>query len=417
MRLFAIVRREYLERVRSKAFLIGTLLGPLLMAAFMIGPSALMSKQRGKPLRVAVLDATAILRASVEKALSEQRIAGQPRFVVEPPGEGPLEVVRASLRSTVLSGAIDGYLYLPPDALARSAAEYHGKNVSNVMDLGLLDKAVEDALIRFRLSGAGLPEARVQELMRRLELKTIRLSESGEREDAGGSFLLSMILLMTLYTTVAIWGGALMNGVIEEKTSRVVEVMVSSISPSRLLAGKLLGVGAVGLTQFLVWAGFMAGLSFFAAQAAAVSGARLPEIPWAVLVLFVVFFLLGYFLYGAMYAAVGASVNSQQEAQSLVFLVLMPLILAVMCFPMVLASPDSTLSTVLSLVPFWTPLLMFLRASALMPPAWQIALSIVLTLGTIVVLNWAAARIYRVGILMYGKRPGFREILRWIGRA
>ena len=384
------------------------------MAAFTIGPSALMAKQRGKPLRVAVLDASGTLRASVEKALSERRIAGEPRFVVEPPGEGALEVVRASLTAAVLSGRIDGYLHLPPDALARGAAEYYGKNVSNVMDLGLLDKAVEDALTSFRLSGAGLPEARVQEVMRRLELKTIRISETGEREDEGGSFLLSMILLMTLYTTVAMWGGALMNSVIEEKTSRVVEVMLSSISASRLFAGKLLGVGAVGLTQLLVWAGFMAGLSLLGAQAAAVSGVKLPEIPLLVLVLFVVFFLLGYFLYGALYAAVGASVNSQQEAHSLAFPILMPLILAVMFFPMVLSSPDSKLSTVLSLVPFWTPLLMFLRVSALMPPAWQVGLSIALTLATTFALNWVAARIYRVGILMYGKRPTLSEILKWI---
>ncbi len=416
MRLFAVVRREYLERVRSKAFLIGTLLGPLLMAGFTIGPSVLMARQRGKPLRVAVLDATGSLREAVTRTLGERRIANEARFVVEPAEEGPLEVVRASLKAAVLAGRIDGYLYLPPDTLARSAAEYYGKNVSNVVDLGLLDKAVEDALVGFRLSGAGLAEPRIQELMRRLELKTIRVSESGEREDQGGSFLLSIILLTLLYTAVAMWGSALMNGVIEEKTSRVVEVMVSSISPKHLLAGKLLGVGAVGLTQFLAWAAFMAALSSFGAQAAALSGVELPEIPPLVLALFVVFFLLGYFLYGAMYAAVGASVNSQQEAQSLVFPVLLPLILAVMLFPVVLSSPDGTLSTVLSLVPFWTPLLMFLRVSALMPPAWQLLLSILLTLSTIVAFNWAAGRIYRVGILMYGKRPTLREILKWIGR-
>jgi len=417
VRWFAIVRREYLERVRSRAFLVGTLLGPLLMAGFTIGPSVLMTRQRGKPLRVAVLDATGALREAVSKALAERRIAGEPRFLVEPAEEGSPDVVRALLKAAVLAGRIDGYLYLPPDALDGSTAEYHGKNVSNVMDLDLLGKAVEDAIVGFRLSGAGLPEARIREVMRRLELKTIRVSETGEREDEGGSFLLSIILLTLLYTTVAMWGSAVMNGVIEEKTSRVVEVMVSSISPSRLLAGKLLGVGAVGLTQFLVWASFMAVLSFVGAQAAALSGVALPEIPPLVLVLFVVFFLLGYFLYGAMYAAVGASVNSQQEAQSLVFPVLMPLILAVMLFPVVLASPDSTLSTVLSLVPFWTPLLMFLRVSAVMPPAWQVVLSIALTLGTIVAFNWASARIYRVGILMYGKRPTLREILKWISHA
>jgi ABC-2 type transport system permease protein len=417
MRLLAILRREYVERIRSKAFLIGTLLGPLLMAAFTIVPSALMATQRGKPLRVAVLDASGALQETVEKALREQRVSGEVRFLVEPAEAGTPEGERARLRAAVLEGRLDGYLYLPSDTLARSEAEYYGKNVSNVMDLGLLDSAVEDALIAFRLAGAGLPEDRVHDVLRRLELKTIRLSESGEREDRGGSFFLSMILLMTLYSTVAMWGGALMNGVIEEKTNRVVEVMLSSVSPVQLFAGKLLGVGAVGLTQFLVWASCVAALSFFGAHAAAASNLKLPELQPVVLGLFVVFFLLGYFLYGAMYAAVGAAVNSQQEAQSLVFPVMMPLIVGIMLFPMVLSSPDSPLSTALSMVPFWTPLLMFLRVSALMPPVWQVALSIVLTLATIVLFNWAAARVYRVGILMHGKRPTFPEILKWIGRS
>jgi ABC-2 type transport system permease protein len=417
VRLLAIVRREYVERVRTKAFLIGTLIGPLLLAGLTILPTALMSKQRGKPLRVAVLDASGVLRTTVEKALRERKVEGEARFVLESPGEGSADAVRAALRADVLSGRLDGYLFLPEDALDRSRAEYYGKNVSNVMDLGLMDSAVEDALVAFRLAAAGLPEGRIQDLLRRLDLKTIRLSESGEREDRGGSFLLSMILLLTLYTSVAMWGSALMNGVIEEKANRVVEIMVSSVSPVQLFAGKLLGVGAVGLTQLTAWAACAAALSFVGARAAGATGVQLPELQPVVLLFFVVFFLLGYFLYGAMYAAIGAAVNSQQEAQSLVFPVLMPLIFGVMLFPMVLSSPDSTLSTVLSMVPFWAPLLMFLRVSALMPPPWQLALSIGITLATIVVLNWGAARIYRVGILMYGKRPTLPELLKWVGKA
>jgi len=411
-RLWPVVRREYLERVRSKAFVIGTILGPALMAAFTVLPGLVMAKQRGKPLRIAVLDASGSLRGPVEAALGDRKTGGDHRFVVEDAGTGPVDEIRTRLRQRVLDGSLDGYLYLPPDALQASVAEYHGKNVSNVMDLGLLDKAVEDALIGRRLAVQGLPADKLKDVMRRLDLRRMRVSASGEREDRGGSFFLSMILMMILYTTVAMWGAALMNGVIEEKANRVVEVVVSSVSPTRLFAGKLLGVGAAGLTQFLVWAGFMAGLALFGG--AAFLGGQIPEVSPLVLVLFVVYFLLGYFLYGALYAAVGAAVNSQQEAQSLVFPVMLPLIAGVMLFPAVLNSPDSVLSTTLSLIPFWTPILMFLRVSALTPPTWQIVLSIVLTLATILVLNWAAARVYRVGILMYGKRPTFPEILRWV---
>ena len=140
----------------------------------------------------------------------------------------------------------------------------------------------------------------------------------------------------------------------------------------------------------------------------------LPEIPAVMIVFFVVFFVLGYFLYGVMYAAVGAAVNSQQEAQGFVMVVILPLVAGFMFFPMVLQSPDSTLSVVLSLIPFWTPLLMFLRIAALTPPAWQLALSVAIMVVTILVFNWVASRIYRVGILMYGKRPTLPEIVRWV---
>jgi ABC-2 type transport system permease protein len=416
-RLGPIVRREYMERVRSKAFLIGTFLGPLLMAAFTVLPSVLMAKQRGKPLRLAILDESGALRGPVEAALRDRTVDGKARFEVRPDEAGEPAARRERLRREVLEGTLDGYLYLPQDALERSVAEYHGKNVSNVMDIGLMDRAIDDALIGVRLEGAGVGAERVAEVMQRVELRTLQLSEKGEREDRGASFFLAMMLLMTLYTTVAMWGAALMNGVIEEKANRVVEVMVSSVNASQLFAGKLLGIGAVGLTQFLVWACFLLALSAWGGAIAVMGGLELPEIPLHVLLLFVVFFLLGYFLYGAMYAAVGAAVNSQQEAQSLVFPVMMPLVFGVILFPMVLSSPDGTLSVVCSFVPFWTPLLMFLRVATLTPPFWQVALSILLTAATVVLLNWCAARIYRVGILMYGKRPTFPEILRWVGRS
>lgn len=413
-RLWAVVRREYLERVRSKAFLVGTLVGPVLLGALMVGPGALMSRQRGQPLRVAVVDASGRLEADVEQALRDRRAEGLPRFDVRPAGAGSLEERRARLRQQVLAGELDGYVLLPDDALERSQAEYHGRNVSAVMDISLIDRVVEERLQARRLLDAGLDPERVQAAQKRLDLKTVKLSERGEREDRGASFLLSMVLLMALYTSVAMWGAALMNGVIEEKANRVVEVVVSSVPTTTLFAGKLMGVGAVGLTQLSAWAVVAGGFGLVGSQAAALSGLKLPEVPLHLLLFFVLFFLLGFFLYGALYVSVGAAVNSQQEAQSLVFPVILPLVVGVMFFPVVLGSPDGRLSVALSLVPFWTPLLMFLRMTVVTPPAWQVALGLALTLLSIAGLTWVAARIYRVGILMYGKRPTFPEILRWV---
>ena len=414
MRVLLVARREYLERVRSRAFVVSTILGPLIMTAFTLGPGLLMTRQRGKPLRLSVLSASDVLRADVERALSRRKVAGRERFLVQPRPAVGFEQAESDLQGRVVKGDLDGYLRLPRDALERSVAEYFGKNVSNVMDITLLDKAVEEAFVARRLSSEGLPPEKIEQLTRKLDLKTIRLTEKGAREDRGGTFLLSMVLLTMLYATLAMWGAALMNGVLEEKNNRVVEVMVSSISPAQLFAGKLLGVGGAGLTQFVVWAGSLGLLAAYGASAAPAGGLTMPEVNPLILVALVVYFLLGYFLYGSMYMAVGASVNTQQEAQSLAFVVIMPLLLGFVFSFTVLASPDSPLSVALSLVPFFTPLLMFMRITTVTPPAWQIALSIAIMALTIAAMNWLAARIYRVGILMYGKRPTFPEIMRWV---
>jgi ABC-2 type transport system permease protein len=415
-RVYAVARREYLERVRSKAFVVSTILGPTLLAGFMLVP-ILLTGHRGGPLRIVVFDESGALAADVTTSLTRRRVANEPRFVIEPPPAGPIDVTRASVQEQVARGELDGYLFLSKDALEQSAAEYYGRNVSNVMDLDVMNKAVEEALVSRRLSREGLDPERVRALTRGVEIKRVRVTARGAREDRGVSrILVSLVLMMLLYTTLAVWGAAVMNGVIEEKTSRVVEVVVSSLSSSQLFAGKLLGVGAAGLTQFVIWAACLAAINTLGAGGLGVVRA-LPELSPPLLVAFVLFFLLGYFLYGSMYASIGAAVNTTQEAQSLVFPVMMPLILSVVFYPMVLSAPDSTLSVVLSLVPFFAPLLMFLRMTAVSPPAWQVALSMLLMLATIAGITWAAARIYRVGILMYGKRPTFPEIIRWVGRS
>jgi ABC-2 type transport system permease protein len=410
MRLLPVVRREYLERVRSKLFVISTLVGPLLVIVVTLVPGLLMQKQRGKPLRLAIVDETGALRQATEESLGRRKAGGEQRFEIVPTTGGDAATARARLTREVVAGGLDGYVVLPRDVAATSRAEYYAKNVSNVMDISMIDQAVEEALISHRLTGAGLAGADVAAFTRKLDLKTVRLTASGAREDRGGTFVLAMLLLMMLYSTVAMWGAAIMNGVIEEKTNRVVEVIVSSVPTASLFWGKLLGVGAAGLTQFVFWAACMGLVGLYGAG---MSGSRLPEVSPLLLGSFVVYFLLGYFLYGAMYAAVGSAVNTQQEAQSLAFPVMMPLILAVVFFGAVMGSPDSRMSVVLSLIPFLTPLLMFLRITVLTPPAWQIALSVALMLASIALLTWMAGRVYRVGILMYGKRATFPEIIRW----
>jgi ABC-2 type transport system permease protein len=409
-KLLAIVRREYLERVRTKAFLIGTLLGPVLMASLMVIP-LMVAKSSGKLLRLAVLDDTGELRSAVERALVAARFADRPRFeVVEAPGP---EGTEAALKAAVLAGRLDGYLHLPADAVKAGTARYFGRNVSNRMDLGLMERTVGEVLVGRRLASAGLDPARVKDLTRPLDLTTIRLSAGGEREDRGAAFVFSIVLMMILYTSILMWGQIVMTSVIEEKTSRVVEVLAAGVPSTRLLWGKLLGVGAAGFTQFLVWAGSLLVASVAAAGPLA-GGMKLPEITPLMIGSFVLFFVLGFLFYATLYGAIGAAVNTVQEAQNFVFPIIMPLVIGMVCFPAVMESPDGGLAVLLSMIPFLTPLIMFLRIVVLTPPLWQIVASVVLLVLAIAVAVWAAARIYRVGILMYGKKPTFPELMRWV---
>jgi len=414
-KLRAIVRREYLERVRSKAFIIGTILGPILMGALMVLP-VLITGSGGKLLQVAVLDESGVLQSQVEEALREARRDDEPRFDVQPSGEGTVEARVAALKKAVVGGDLDGFLLLPEDAVGASAASYYGRTVSNQMDLSLIRERVREVVVSRRLADAGLDPGQVKDLTRGLEWRTIRLSEEGEREDKGVGIIFAIILLMILYATILMWGQVVMAGVIEEKSSRVIEVLASGVPPTQLLAGKLVGVGAAGLTQFLVWSLSLLGISL-AAAGPMLGNIPMPEISPLILFSFVAFFLLGFALYASLYAAIGAAVNTIQEAQQFVFPVIIPLVLGLVCFPVILESPDGGLAVVLSLIPLLTPLLMFLRIMVLTPPWWQIALSLVLLGASIWGVLWVSARIYRVGILMYGKKPTLPELMRWVRHA
>jgi ABC-2 type transport system permease protein len=409
-KLWAIVRREYLERVRTKAFVIGTILGPLVMGGMMIVP-ALAARSKGKPLRIAVLDATGELRGPVEQALREATVDDRARFDVQPGATGASEASEGELKQAVLDKRLDGYLALPADAISAPAASYYGRNVTNHIDLRTLERTVSGVLVERRLAGAGLDPKEVKHLTRELDMKTIRLSEQGEREDQGAATILALVLLMILYVSILLWGQAVLSSVLEEKTSRVVEVMASGVPSTMLLLGKLLGVGSAGLTQFLVWSLSLVGVSL---ASVSMSSFSMPEVTPLMIGSFVAFFLLGYFFYSSIYAAIGASVNTAQEAQSLVFPAMLPIILAMVCFPAVLEAPEGPLAFTTSMIPGMSPLIMFLRIVVLTPPLWQILLSIGLLVLGILAVIWVAARVYRVGILMYGKRPTFPELVRWV---
>ncbi|MGV8041866.1 MAG: ABC transporter permease [Thermoanaerobaculaceae bacterium] len=309
-----------------------------------------------------------------------------------------------------------GIVWLPETGVGTGEVEYLSINVTAVRLVSELESVVSTAVTKRRLLDAGVDRAppRGAHGGRRVSVRPVRIGED-LRETAEAafekSFALSYVLTFTVYMTLIFYGYYVMRGVIEEKSSRIVEIIVANVRPMELMVGKIFGVGAVGLTQYLIWA--VAAINVGATGLVAGAAGSAPLVDPKLMVFFVVFFVMGYFQYAALYAAVGAAFNTEEEAQqtqSLMSLLLVPSM--VLMFP-VMASPDSTFAVVVSLVPVLAPVLFFTRMTVQMPPAWQTVLCMVLMLASIFVIARFAAAVYRVGILMYGKKPTLRDIWRW----
>ena len=432
-KILSVIKREYIQIVRTKGFIIGTVLGPVFMLALIVVPIIVSSASVEKQETIGVVDLTNEIFMELDKKLDNKNYRlkdGFRRYVLEKfdPSAGT-EELRHELRERVLKKELSAYIYIPEDVLEIGAresvvrdsepeevkAEYVSEHTTDFEKLGDLNRALNNVVIEKRLKREGLDPQKVAQYIKRVELQPIKITKKGEEKDTGGTFMISYFLALIIYMAILIYGQVIMRGVIEEKSSRVVEVVLSSLKPFQLMMGKILGIGAVGLTQFSIWTIFGIGASVYSTSfIPAGANFAMPSIPAHVFVYFVVFFILGYFLFGTLYAAIGSMVNSEKEAQQLVMPVTMFLIVPIMLMIFIIRAPDSSLAVFLSFIPFFAPILMFLRITVLLPPFGQIGASIVILILTILLMIWLTAKIYRVGILMYGKRPKLAEVVRWI---
>jgi ABC-2 type transport system permease protein len=415
-----IARREYLSRIKTKGFWIGTVALPLFMAAMMVVPSLMMMKARSTQ-RLVVVDATGQVAPRLDELLvaadPEMRQAAGFEITHEEPGEDPA-ALRRELDRRIVAEEIDAWVWIDQQSLDDSRALYHAESVSNFLTQERLEDALSEAVEEVRVRRAGYDVAEIGRLTAGIDLQTVKVSEEGTREEGGlAGVALAYFLFFLLYMILILYGTQVMNGVLEEKSSRVVEVVISTVTPFELLLGKLLGIGATGLTQLAIWLGTMSGGLFYAAAGALAwipEDVSIPTMEPALLVHFLILFLLGFFLFATLYAAIGSAFNNVQEAQQFASVAVFLLIAPIFFFFPVVNDPDSTLAVVTSLVPFFTPLLMMLRIAIKTPPLWQILLGYLLTGAFTIAMVWICAKIYRVGILMYGKKPTLAEIWRWV---
>jgi ABC-2 type transport system permease protein len=428
--LMLIIGREYLVRVRTRAFLIFTVLMPLFVGGVVVLPGKLMLQSSSRR-RVAIVAADPALASVVGAELSTFHRNGEaagndpmesaepalPEFDVSLEGP-PTEALRQRLTGLLREGRLEGVAWIDADAVTSRKAIYYCRNSNDFLASSLVGRALRMALSQRQLSAHGFTPGQVKALLSPVSVDAVRVDNHGAKRTNGlGAFLLPFMLLFAIYMTVLIYGIYVMRSVIEEKSSRVLEVLLGSVTPMQLMAGKIIGVGAVGLTQIALWTGSAALLGLGGhGMARRLLGSTIQDahLAPAVLVLFPVFFVLGYATYACLYAAIGAMVNSDEEASQFQFPVTLPLLLCLVFASAIIGDPNTPLAFWLSMFPLTSPIIMFVRVSVSMPPTWQIALSIAISLATLYGLVWLSSRIYRVGILMYGKRPTFAEILKWL---
>jgi ABC-2 type transport system permease protein len=425
-KLWAIIKREYLERVRSKWFLIATFFGPIFFSAIIIVPAWMASKSKATSdvYNTTILDATGTgfgHRLAVNIA-GDTTIPGR---VPEVKVVAPSELTQAESLATrnVMRKERSGYVVVDAQTLAGESARYAGTNATSIADMTQIKTAIRQTILASRLEKVGLDDKQMKEItFIPLDFSTERITERGRAGSGMASVLFGFAIGFLLYLSIVIYGQTIMSGVLEEKTTRVAEVVMSSVPTDTLLAGKVLGVGAVGLTQQIIWIGTTYILLKLRAPIMEKLGAptvnfSLPDITLTAGILYLLFFLLGFIFYSSLYAAVGSSVNSESEARQAASPLMIVIVSTGVFIQPVLLNPTGTMARVLSLVPISSPIIMPIRMAVTGVPPLEMAASLgFLAIGCVAAL-WLASRIYRVGLLMYGKRPTMKEMLRWVSYA
>jgi len=419
-----IIKREYLARVRTKGFILFTVLMPLFISAIVILPGQFMMRSTG-PKHIVVVSSNAAVAEALKREL-ETTPASSLKVDEESDGDKQqLDRIEVSINPSVTdatdkelaaqveSGKLDGYVWLSDKAIETRKVTFTSKNSGDFVVRSTIASALRATLLQTELAAKGISSAEANRLLTPVHLESVTLKKGKKSKgDDFSEIILPFVLMMMIYVVLIIYGTAVMRSVLEEKTTRVIEVLLSSVTPTELLTGKILGVGAAGFTQMIIWAA--SGAVLGTPSGLALRSALHLDVPFAALVLFPVFFVLGFLIYSTVYAALGAMVNSDEEAQQLQWPILMPIIFCTLLSMGVIRDPNSQLAFWLSIFPLTSPLIMFVRTCVEMPPWWQLVLCFVLIFAAIWVLLELCGRIYRVGILMYGKRPTLPEIVKWI---
>ncbi|MDH4156055.1 MAG: ABC transporter permease [candidate division Zixibacteria bacterium] len=432
-KFWVILKREYAQVVKKKSFIVGIVLTPALMAAFTIVPSMLARVQSSTTERLAVIDQSGLQMGSqLEEALKVYTLPDSDRpyyaiervFTIDPEDTATFAAVQDSLRRLINSKDLKYFLVIKKDAYLADSNLYLVTNSENFRSIGRFERKLSDIVssIRLEMSSINLPVDSVLSLTERIDL-TVQ-DAKGESIPFQIKYFGALLFVMLIFGMSIGYGQMVMRSVIEEKNSRIMEVLISSVSPFQLMLGKILGLGAATFTQLVVW--YVIGLGIYIMRGTLdidPSIARIVFDPF-IIISFILFMITGYLLFSTLFALVGSIVNSEKEAQNFVAPITLTMIVPVILGIHVVQEPNSTLSVVMSLIPVFTPTMMMMRVIFIAPSLTEYSLfsgivgeavlGFILVVLTIIGMTWLTSKIFRVGILMYGKRPTFPEIMKWI---
>jgi ABC-2 type transport system permease protein len=428
-----IIKREYFTRVKKRSFIIMTFLGPLLIAAVYIIPILLALHGDNEKRTIAVVDQSHWFERQFVSTENQTFIRLD-------------DISIDSTKKLVQEGFFDIALYIPETQLniPSSAVVYSMKQVPMNVESHIKEVVKNEIQVQ-KLLAAGVDPDILESIKTNINLSVIRMDEEGGEKETFTEiqFILGMILAVMIYIFIMLFGGQVMQGVTEEKSSRIVEVIVSSVKPFQLMMGKIIGVSLVALTQFVMWIlltgviyiGFSAAVGISHPEAISQGTVMAQEISntnimdneavqnvlnivhsidfGTVIISFIIFFLLGYLLYATMFAAIGSLVDNNTDSQQFTLPVTVPLIIAMISAIYIVNNPDGSLAVWLSMIPFTSPVVMMVRIPFGVP-IWQVVVSAIILAGSFIGMTWVAAKIYRTGILMYGKKPTYKEIFKWL---
>jgi ABC-2 type transport system permease protein len=409
---FVIAKRELLERVRTKWFVAMTILGPILMVGLILIP-ALLAGRGSEGAKVEIIDQTGKLGPPLAAAFKADEQHWK-ATVIDPSTTDDHELERLRGKQ------INGFIRIPADGLGKGEITYRGDNATNQTVGITLHKILTAVVYTERGAERGLTPQQLGEMLTPPKINAFHTTGATAGESGGGTFLLGYIIAFLLYMVITLYGINVLRSIVTEKSTRVVELMAAATKPRSMMSGKILGVGGAGLAQVAVWFIFGGIALAYRVEILKALGAGkeaasvLPSLDPIQVIVIIAYFILGYLFYSSMYAAIGATVSSEQDSQQAAVPITMFLVIGMVSMTAITGDPRGSTSAIMTLVPMWSPMLMPLRYILGGASPGEVALSLGILAASTVLVARAAAKIYRVGILMYGKRPGFGELLRWL---